>query len=332
MAKKKGHYSKHPCIYIDDYNKPHLIIFRNFFIETQLPKFAKLDSETKVSIESNVIFNSDNIDTDASGLIPSWRRSTDSSSYGYERSMENSAKELHEKKQSILSKISTAFKSKNKAAVEDTFDKIKHGMYIPNTKDMEEALKTVEGLHKMMKDAGQYVQAEKIQNYGKVLTFELNLAKNGFQKYLLEEDIIDFMLKCKQGISITFLRYFSDILPVEVMKKKIEADKLKVFDNYAILYYDPKQQVFTWHEEEEDKRIARDPILFGMIEGSDKLYYICDWIYKDDDITMEKVEKITGRSAKFLRDAKIAETDIFVKDAISQLNSFIDQIRSVNEQ
>ena len=321
---KKGHYSKHPCVYTDNYGAPHLVIFRNFFVETELPKYKKMDSETKDLISKHADFvNGANItiastdEMESSNLIPSWRR-TNTFPGEYERQMEQSARENKEKKKSFLSRLLEACKPKKD--IEKAFGDIKDSMKIPNTPDMKKSLEIVEKLHKMLHDAGQYTQAEKVENYAKVLTFELNLMNAGYDKYLLEKDIIDFMLKCQRGVSITFLRYFSDILPIEVGKKKIEIDKMKIFDNYAVLYYDPNQEVFSWHEEDEARRIARDPILFGMIDGSDKLYYICDWVYKDDDLTMEKVEAITNRKARMLKDSEIAHTDLMIKDAISKLS------------
>ena len=329
---KKGHYSKHPCVYTDNYGAPHLVIFRNFFVETELPKYKKMDSETKelISKHADFINGADSDSTDereSSDLIPSWRR-TNTYPGEYERQMEQSARENKEKKKSFLSRLLEACKPKKD--IEKAFGDIKDSMKIPNTPDMKKSLETVEKLHKMLHDTGQYTQAEKVENYAKVLTFELNLINSGYDKYLLEKDIIDFMLKCQRGVSITFLRYFSDILPIEVGKKKIEIDKMKIFDNYAVLYYDPNQEVFSWHEEDEARRIARDPILFGMIDGSDKLYYICDWVYKDDDLTMEKVEAITNRKARMLKDSEIAHTDLMIKDAISKLSEWVDAIQPAN--
>lgn len=326
---KKGHYSKHPCVYTDNYGAPHLVIFRNFFVETELLKHKKMDPETAALISSHADYvnganSNSNSDTDEAGsLIPSWRR-MNTYPGEYERQMEQSARENKEKKGSFFSRLLEACKPKKNT--EKAFEEIKDSMKIPNTPNMKESLKTVEKLHKMLHDTGQYTQAEKVENYARILTFELNLINAGYDKYLTEKDVIDFMLKCERGVSITFLRYFSDILPIEVGKKKIEIDKMKIFDNYCVLYYDPKQEIFTWHEEDEARRIARDPILFGMIDGSDKLYYICDWVYKDDDLTMEKVEAITNRKARMLKDAEIANTDLMIKDAINKLSEWSDAI------
>ena len=45
----------------------------------------------------------------------------------------------------------------------------------------------------------------------------------------------------------------------------------------------------------------RDPILFGLVIGSDRLYYVRDWTTGKDDLTVGKVCGILGLGG--LRDA-----------------------------
>ena len=115
---------------------------------------------------------------------------------------------------------------------------------------------------------------------------------------------------------------------MDVAKKKIDTDKLLVFDNYAVLYYDPNIDPFRKIKDEEVKRKAADPILFGMITGSNKLYYVTDWIYDDDDITIEKVEKIIGRNSRVINDAMIVNTNYNVDQFINILEKDIINIYS----
>ena len=62
-------------------------------------------------------------------------------------------------------------------------------------------------------------------------------------------------------------------------------NELEVFDNYVILYYDPEGIVYKETAHEEAKR--RDPIIFGVIAGSKKLYYVADWIDEYCDLTLD---------------------------------------------
>ena len=63
-----------------------------------------------------------------------------------------------------------------------------------------------------------------------------------------------------------------------------------------------------------------------MIEGSDKLYYITDWICKDDDLTMKTVEKFIGRQSRLLKESKIADTNLFINEAIGSLEDLVNNI------
>ena len=46
--------------------------------------------------------------------------------------------------------------------------------------------------------------------------------------------------------------------------------------------------------EKKQREKRRDPILFGLIKNSRKLYFICDWKTDTDDLTLEKLEKELG--------------------------------------
>lgn len=52
-----------------------------------------------------------------------------------------------------------------------------------------------------------------------------------------------------------------------------------VFDNYCVLSYDPKGENRALTEAEkrtlEEKR--KDPILFGVVKGSRRLYHVGSW-------------------------------------------------------
>ena len=82
--------------------------------------------------------------------------------------------------------------------------------------------------------------------------------------------------------------------------KKIEADRLEVFDNYVVLHYDPDKKASDMTESE--KKVAKDPILFGVIFGSDRLYYIGDWIDPDFcDLVWSDIENIFSGKPEVLK-------------------------------
>ena len=119
-------------------------------------------------------------------------------------------------------------------------------------------------------------------------------------------------------------------MPSDVIEKKIEADKLNIFDNYAVIHYDKTienfKQIVTVEEERKDRIRRRDPILVGLIQGSRKLYYIADWVTKKDDLALLKVEQLLGIKAPVISafDSEIKtqeDNEKFTDDTLARLES-----------
>lgn len=122
--------------------------------------------------------------------------------------------------------------------------------------------------------------------------YEAFLAAEGYYHVVTEQQVVDFVNKTERGISIDYVKNFIRPIPKEVVDKIAEADKLEVFDNYVIMHYDPKGKNRQDTAKEEAKK--RDPIVFGVIAGSTKLYYITDWIDEYCDLTLEKFVDTLG--------------------------------------
>lgn len=117
-----------------------------------------------------------------------------------------------------------------------------------------------------------------------ILEFEKTLKDNNFKKFITEENMVKFTLKCKKGLKLDYIKDFDRIIPDSVIDNRNKADDLKVFDNYIILHYDPTIKNVDLTEK-------KDPILFGLIKGSNKLYFIDDWIDEKCDLTYDKIIK-----------------------------------------
>lgn len=133
----------------------------------------------------------------------------------------------------------------------------------------------------------QTSQTEALISSISVHVYESILAASGFNHYITFYDLETLQRKCKRQLDMDYVKNFVKVIPDEVVEKKIIADNLKVFDNYVVLYYDPSGKAFKMTEEE--KKIKKDPILFGVIYGSPKLYYIADWVDEFCDLTWEQV-------------------------------------------
>lgn len=144
---------------------------------------------------------------------------------------------------------------------------------------------------------GQIALKEKLFEKLVINKYESILYSKGLYKALSEELLVKLAKNSPKALSLDYIANFVRTIPLDVIKKKIEADKLEVFDNYVILHYDPEgiSYASTNKEKEKEVRKAKDPILFGVISGSDKLYYIDDWVDEYCDLTFDKCIEQLGK-------------------------------------
>lgn len=322
MAKTREKYTEHPSITVIG-GKPKLRVFEDFFIEEDLPKWRKIAVKLEEEDKRNESKKGDYA-TDAS-FGSSWENNGSISDKRTERELLRNAK--HERR-NYVNRVSRAFDINNSIISVNTkkkpwfhrmldkfapspkeeigepadkvFDDIKTAMMAPTNEELLRAKKVVDTVENQLKVSGQYEIAEKVNGSRGVLEAELALVSSGQLKYISEDQIIKFMLLSERGMRLEYLRYYSDILPSEVAKRKVVFDGLLVFDNYCVLYYDggaPKFSLIKEVIDDQERYKRRDPILFGMIKGSRKLYYVTDWVTDDDDLTLEKLETVIGEKA-----------------------------------
>lgn len=337
MAKTRERYTEHPSIAVIG-GKPKLRVFEDFFIEEELPKWRKI----AVKIEKEDKRKSEETDVSMNGFGSSWENNGSISDRRTDRELLRNAK--HErrnyigrsgridtnsgsiisagdaKKKSwfgrILDKFSTPKKQKEPGEIgepaDKVFEEVKTSMMSPTNEEILRAKKVVDTVENQLKVSGQYEIAKKVEGSRSVLEAELALVRSGQLKYITEEQIVKFMLLSERGMRLEYLRYYANILPSEVAKRKILFDGLLVFDNYCVLYYDGGAPKFSLIQEviDDQERIKRrDPILFGMIKGSRKLYYVTDWVTADDDLTLDKLETVIGEKAHDLSRDGFAGTE-----------------------
>jgi hypothetical protein len=116
--------------------------------------------------------------------------------------------------------------------------------------------------------------------------YEAVLYSEGYYNIITEEQMVKFVTSCEKGIKLDYIKNFTRPLPYDVVDKVNKLNQLEIFDNYVVLYYDPDGLIYKETAREEAKR--KDPILFGLIAGSNKLYYVADWIDEYCDLTLEK--------------------------------------------
>lgn len=115
--------------------------------------------------------------------------------------------------------------------------------------------------------------------------YESVLFSEGYYHVVNEEQMVKFVKSCEKGIKLDYIKNFTRPLPLDVVEKINKINNLEIFDNYVVLYYDPDGKIYKETAREEAKR--KDPIIFGVIAGSKKLYYIADWVDEYCDLTLE---------------------------------------------
>ena len=335
MAKTRERYTEHPSITVIG-GKPKLRVFEDFFVEEELPKWRKiavrLEDEDKRNGSKKgdyAVENSFGSSFNNNGSISDRRterellRNAKHERRNYvnraSRSLDtNGSIIVNTNKKSwfrrMLDKFAPSPKVKEKIGepADKVFDDIKTAMMAPTNEELLRAKKVVDTVENQLKVSGQYEIAEKVNGSRGVLEAELALVSSGQLKYISEEQIIKFMLLSERGMRLEYLRYYANILPSEVAKRKIVFDGLLVFDNYCVLYYDgdaPKFSLIKEVIDDQERLKRRDPILFGMIKGSRKLYYVTDWVTDDDDLTLEKLETVIGEKAHDLSHDGFAGTE-----------------------
>lgn len=290
----------HPCISQDrETGKLRLKIFQFFYCEMGLPKYKKHFNFTDESKNGNsgetLSVEMSDWDSIQDSMAVS-ASSNDRKNADYIDNIKRTAK----LKMPFLQRIYNWWKKID--PVEETFSKIKNSVgYIDG--DLKKVTENIDKLIIRAERSNQNALVDKLKETKNIVAAEITLSKNGYDKFVTEDKIIEFFKKCNRGVRIDFIRNYSTLIPFSVLEKKDFLDKLGIFDNYVIMHYDPDMVVFKESEEDRNAIQRRDPILFGLIKGSKKLYFVDDWITDDDDLTLAElnivVENATSRLAKF---------------------------------
>ena len=281
-------------------DKFRLDIFLNFLIDENLPKHKKKPRRDEESKDSNVLMESGrrNFSTGLSwvttnapqivsntGSVPApslWERIM--GHFGYVRGERIEAHKPKEEPKPPEKQVELVFDCvvKNDEQIKDIGAKI----------DKFKAM--IEQAHAL----GQEALVEELTSTWQIYCYEAQLVANQLARVISEERLIEFVSGCEKGLRLDWIKNFTRMIPFDLGKKKIDIDTLEVFDNYVVLHYDPDNKNNSFTKDEMEKIIAkkRDPILFGVIDGSFKLYYIGDWKDEYCDLTWEDIaEKIDAK-------------------------------------
>lgn len=324
----------HPCISQDKQGNFHLKIFQFFYSEMNLPKYQKNfkfvgDEETGAEDSEALMLERADWDSlqDSMAVSASSIRSNERNNADYIDSLRRTVNQ----KIPFFQKIYNWWNKID--PVIDTFSKVKNSIGRIDG-DLKKTIENIDKLIKRAKASNQVALVEKLSEVKNVVACEIILSKNGYDTYVTEDKIIEFFKKCNKGVRIDFIRNYSTLIPFSVLEKKDFLDKLGVFDNYVIMHYDPNTVVFKETEEDRKAMAKKDPILFGLIKGSKKLYFVDDWITDDDDLTLDElnivVENATSRLAKF--EVQTESAILSLEESLNDIRAAADNIQRVNER
>lgn len=215
------------------------------------------------------------------------------------------------KKTTFFSKLSELFSFKNTEEVKNIYsiDILEFFSQIKGLakSEVNTYIDRLEGYIAALKHcdiSGQTALKEKLLRDMVINKYESVLYAKGLYYAVTENQVVDFVKKTEKGVELTYIKNYIRIIPQQVVFKIEEINKLEIFDNYVILHYDPECKSYSETIKETAKR--RDPILFGVIKGSNKLYYITDWVDEYCDLTLDK----------FVETIQVKMKDIKLKDNI----------------
>lgn len=306
---KRKKWTEHPSIVFEGYTdkKPRLDVFYNFKIDENLPKFEKEKEKPGDDEKSS--------DGYKRGFIPSKERRVSWLAW---------AKQIWG---------NPPWRKDPRDEVEESMAQTKEAVHAPMDPVTAETVRQrILDYAKKVRSNGQSELAARLSAQADIMTMEIMLTKAGVGRYLEESDMIELFKRADFGLRLDWLSQYAEFIPDDIIEKKKKLDALKIFDNYAVLHYDPqgeKLQEIEIEEKEEARR--RDPILFGLIEGANRLYFVADWTTDKDDITLSKVLKILGRD-RLAETTRSGDTGVLMSKAeFDDLLESIDPVDPVSE-
>lgn len=204
----------------------------------------------------------------------------------------------HQRK-SIFGKLKEALKEKVDQYKEDRFDVLSFFSNVKKLKDKEVYMDRIKDFVECIgyaEKTGQEALKVKLFNELVINKYESILYANGYYEAISEKRLVEASKGAPRKIKVDYIKNYVRHIPMDVIKKKLKADELEVFDNYVILHYDPDDlgSEKTLKEKQKEVEKAKDPILFGVISGSNKLYHIGSWIDEYCDLTFDRLVEIVG--------------------------------------
>jgi hypothetical protein len=265
--------------------------FENFRIDYSLPKHQREETSSDSAQKSSSMFS------EGGGIVVSgtWNGADSSTIFVNTQNIPRPLNAFAKSWRRVASYFTkeTEKPAKGAISVEQFFRSIKNSAEELKTVDAR-AKGYVEQMKKA-KEAGQTALFEQLTQGLAAARAEAQLLAIDLPRYVTEEKVVEFAKLCKRGLRLDWIANFTRVIPDEVLAPKKTADEHKVFDNYLILHYDPAAKAYSETEAEVARR--KDPILFGVIAGRRRLYFVGDWVDEYCTLTLDEIADVVGQDA-----------------------------------
>lgn len=158
-------------------------------------------------------------------------------------------------------------------------------------------LKRVEKAFNKAVENGQIFLGEKLMADLIRETRESALYAKGIKHFIEYDDLIKHKRNIRGGhISDTKFHEFTRVIPDDVLAKKKKVES--VFDGFVIYHFwdeeGEKKKAKGQQVTERERQNMRDPVLFGVIRESNRLYFVADWEDEFCDLTFEELIDVIG--------------------------------------
>jgi len=192
---------------------------------------------------------------------------------------------------------------RRKFTIQEYFSNVK-----ASVKELEIITARADGYERALvaaKSSGQKALYERLTDALRAYKYESQMISVGITKYVTEDDMIRlyklspvtkrYSQRKIGALRLDWVKNYTRMIPDAILAKKQRADELGLFDNYCVLHFDPDGKSFELTNAQ--KQAKKDPILFGVLRGQNKLYIIGDWIDEICDFDLTALADALGNDA-----------------------------------
>ncbi len=118
----------------------------------------------------------------------------------------------------------------------------------------------------------------------------------GLSQYVFERDISELERIGIEGRMVRrkSLEKYESVIPDECMDSIVTAVNAKLFDEIIIIYTRKNDKPVELDKKRKSRGSSEhvDPICFGKIKATGRLFFICDWIDDECDLDMKKMQTL----------------------------------------